>query len=35
MTTYLWGKHFNQLIQKPELCYFVVKSFATVIHTGL
>lgn len=35
MTTYLWGKHFNQLVQKPEFCYFIMKSFAAVIHTGL
>lgn len=33
--TYLWGKHFNQLIQKPEFCHFTVKSVTTVVHTGL
>lgn len=34
-TTYLWGKHFNQLIQKPEFCDFIVESFTADIHTGL
>ena len=34
-TTYLWGKHFNQLIQKPEFCYFIVKFLTAVIHTRL
>lgn len=33
--TYLWGEHFNQLIQKPELGHCMVKSLPTVVHTGL